>query len=61
MIKLTETQIKVLGPLLQAKQKAEMDVTNAVFLIAGKEFKSFSIQDGMLIIQDDIIDDDVEQ
>lgn len=56
-IKLTETHLKRLAPYIEAKNRAEFELSNAVFLIAGKEFNSFSINEGMLIIQDDLIEE----
>jgi hypothetical protein len=54
-IKLTETQVKLLKPLQDAYNRANTNLSNALFLVAGKHFDKYEIKGDELIILDEEI------
>jgi hypothetical protein len=60
-MKLTEVQIEQLKPIKAAYDKAHIELTKALLLVAGQNFKKFNLDlgKGELIIQDDIQDAEV--
>lgn len=51
-MKLTELQIEHLTPLIGAKNKAELNLVKSIELLVGRKFKSMSIRDGILSIEE---------
>jgi hypothetical protein len=47
---LTQTQQGILAPLIKAKNQSDINLQDAIRLIVGKEFSSYSIKDGELSI-----------
>lgn len=48
--KLSDYQINVLSPIIEQKNKAEVNLQNALLLIVGEPFNSFKIENGILTI-----------
>lgn len=47
---LSEHQLSILNPIVEQKNKAEMNLQNALLLVTGEQFNSYQIKDGVLII-----------
>lgn len=56
-MKLTETQIKLIAPLQKAYNEAQQELTKALFLVSGRTFTSYKIENGELIILDEVKED----
>jgi len=51
-MKLTETQAKILTPLIANKNNADQALLQAICLIVGKEINSYKIENGILTVEE---------